>query len=94
MNNNMIKVMSPYTGEVFEMTSAQIEAAYRYQQRMYLSEDFKNYIDEYHIDGDIDDNTYDILMNSLDDLVDEYDWTTDANMAHNDMIRAIIENYI
>lgn len=94
MNNNMIKVVNPYTNECFEMTPEQIEAAYRYQQRMYLSEDFKTIIDDYRVNGDIDDDIYHRLMNNLDDLVECFEYGTDSNMTHNEMLMAVINNYI
>lgn len=94
-------IVKSWSGESWEMTPEQIEAAYRYQERQYRRADAVNMIIERleWVDGDKDKFkeeygvSYDEIVGDADDLVADFMSEFDCNKPENDIWEIVLDKY-
>lgn len=96
--NNDILVVSNLTGASYVMNEDQIEAAYRYQQFKYRTEDAKGHIYDMFNECDCDEEafkeeygvTYSEILDCAEDVAEQFLDDYDCNIPENDEFYFII----
>lgn len=78
-----------------KLTPDEIEAAYRYQQMNYATQDVINHVEDMYESGEFNDLEAALLKNDAVDIAELYIYKySDCNLAENDVYEELIRNYL